>query len=138
MNGGRLAGFIAVGGAMGALLRFVVSMAALALWPDWSVAGTLIVNIFGSFAIGLGATWAVRRSLSQTLEASLIVGFCGGFTTFSAFSLETVMLIVGGNWAGAGVYVLASVVLWLAAAWAGWTAGEWVFAGKPGHDHTKS
>lgn len=132
MSGGRLAGFIAVGGAIGALLRFVVSMAALALWPDWSVAGTLIVNILGSFAIGLGATWAVRRSISPALEAFLIVGFCGGFTTFSAFSLETVMLVVGGNWAGAGLYVLASAVFWLAAVWAGWTAGEWVFTGKAG------
>lgn len=132
MSEGRLVGIIALGGALGALLRFGVSMAALALWSDWAVAGTLIANIAGSFAIGLVAVWAVRRTLSPSLEAFLVIGFCGGFTTFSAFSLEAVMLIVGGNWAGAGLYVLASAILWLGAAWAGWAAGERLFAVKPG------
>ena len=122
-------GAIALGGALGALLRFGISMAALALFADWAVAGTLTANVAGSFVIGLVAAWVVRRGVSIEREAFLVTGFCGGFTTFSAFSLETVMIIVGGNWAGAGLYVLVSVPLWLGAAWAGWSTGE-VFAGR--------
>lgn len=135
MSAARLAGIIALGGALGALLRFGLSMAALALWSDWVVGGTLIANMTGSFVIGLVAVWAVRRTVSLGLEAFLVTGLCGGFTTFSAFSLEAVMLIVGGDWAGAGLCILASVALWLAAVWAGWTVGERLFGAA---DHTKS
>lgn len=122
-------GAVALGGALGALLRFGVSLAALAMLSEWAVAATLIANILGSFVIGLVAAWAVRRGMPAEREAFLVTGFCGGFTTFSAFSLETVLLAVGGNWAGAGLYVLVSVPAWLGAAWAGWAAGE-AFAGR--------
>ena len=117
-------GAIALGGALGALLRFAISTVALAVLPEWTVAGTLIANILGSFVIGLVAAWVVRRGVSIEREAFLITGFCGGFTTFSAFSLETVMLVVAGDWAGAGAYVVISVPLWLGATWAGWMVGE--------------
>lgn len=116
-------GAVALGGALGALLRFGVSMAALVLFAEWAVMGTLIANVAGSFLIGLIAARAVRLGVSPKRDAFLITGFCGGFTTFSAFSLETVMMIVGGDWTGAGLYVLVSVPLWLGAAWAGWTVG---------------
>lgn len=122
-------GAIALGGALGALLRFGVSIAALALFPDWAVLGTLTANVAGSFVIGLVAAWVVKRGVSIEREAFLVTGFCGGFTTFSAFSLETVMMVVGGDWPGAALYVLISVPAWLAAAWAGWSAGA-VFAGR--------
>lgn len=117
-------GAIALGGALGALLRFGVSMAALAVLTEWAVAGTLIANILGSFVIGTVAAWAVRRGVSIEREAFLVTGFGGGFTTFSVFSLETVMMGVVGDWMGAGLYVLVSVVAWLAAVWAGWSVGE--------------
>jgi len=116
-------GAVALGGALGALLRFGVSMAVLALFAEWAVIGTLIANMAGSFLIGLIAARAVRLGISPERDAFLVTGFCGGFTTFSAFSLETVMMIVGGDWTGAGLYVLVSVPAWLGAAWAGWTVG---------------
>lgn len=132
MRGDKLLWAVALGGALGALARFGVSMAALATLADWAMAGTLIANVAGSLAIGFVAAWAVQRPVAPWLEALLVTGFCGGFTTFSAFSLETVTLIVGGDWGSAGVYVAVSVVLWLAAVWAGWAAGERFFAPTAG------
>jgi len=132
VRGDKLLWAVALGGALGALVRFGVSMAALTMMTDWAMAGTLPANVAGSLVIGFVAAWAVQRPVAPWVEALLITGFCGGFTTFSAFSLETVMLIVGGDWGSAGGYVAVSIVLWLVAAWAGWTAGERLFAPKTG------
>ena len=104
---------VALGGAAGALLRWgVVQGAGFAL-------GTLAVNVAGSFAIGL--VWVI---LPERMQPLLMVGLLGGFTTFSAFSLDTLRLIEGGRAGSALAYAGASVILSLVACWAGMTLGR--------------
>ena len=99
---------VAIGGALGAVARYLVGLAVA--FP----LGTLAVNVLGSFAIGL--VWALfaARGLQAWLPL-VMTGFLGGFTTFSAFSLDTLRLVEGGRVAAAGGYVLASVMLSLLA-----------------------
>lgn len=105
---------IALGGAVGSVSRYglglVVQKATHAAFP----VGTLTVNVLGSFLVGTLAKAFMHTQTHPDLRAMLIVGFCGGFTTFSAFSLETVGLVQGGEWAKAAAYVGASIVLCLA------------------------
>ena len=116
MSLAALGALVAVGGAAGALGRFLVGLAAAsvfgAAWPF----GTLIVNVAGSFAIGIVASgpWA-----SETVRAFVVTGVLGGFTTFSAFSLETVRLLEAGRASAALAYVAASVVVCPLAAFLG-------------------
>ena len=115
---------IAAGGALGSVGRFVASSAVgHALGTAWPW-GTLAVNVIGGFAIGLLAgLMAMRWSVSLELRGFLITGILGGFTTFSAFSLEVMTLIERQAWLSAGTYVVASVGLSLAAAFTGlWMA----------------
>ncbi|MDG1377599.1 MAG: fluoride efflux transporter CrcB [Yoonia sp.] len=99
---------VAIGGALGAVARYLVGLAVA--FP----LGTLTVNVIGSLAIGL--VWALfaARGL-QTWLPLVMTGFLGGFTTFSAFSLDTLRLVEGGRYAAAGGYVFASVLLSLLA-----------------------
>jgi CrcB protein len=111
-----LSALVALGGAAGALARFWVGLAAVAtLGTAWPF-GTLLVNVAGSFAIGVVASgpWA-----SEAVRAAVVTGVLGGFTTFSAFSLETVRMIETGRTGSALAYVAAQVVLCLSAAAAG-------------------
>lgn len=135
MTGWRVLAAIASGGALGALVRFGVSLAMIA--AGWPILGTLAANVVGSFVIGLLVAWMTRRAVPAEAEAFLIVGVCGGFTSFSAFSLEAVMLAMSGDWAGAGGYVIASLALWMAAVWAGWRLGAALFDPEQ-DDHTNS
>lgn len=100
---------VAIGGAVGAMLRHATLQAVAAPW------GTLGINVLGSFLIGLLLVPAGRMGLSPLL----LTGILGGFTTFSAFSLDTLRLWQGGAVATAAVYVLGSVLLSLAAVAAG-------------------
>ena len=99
---------VALGGAFGAVARYLVGMAVA--FP----LGTLTVNVLGSFAIGLVWTLFAARGLQAWLPL-VMTGFLGGFTTFSAFSLDTLRLVEGGRYGAAGAYVLASVLLSLSA-----------------------
>ncbi len=83
--------------------------------------GTLFVNVSGCFLIGVLVRQFMNMQLSHDLRALLIVGFCGGFTTFSTFSAETLGLIEGGEYARATSYVVLSVGLCLMATLAGMT-----------------
>lgn len=111
---------VAAGGAVGSVLRYlvgvwVVRFAGLAF--PW---GTLTVNIVGCFLIGLLAELIERRfGGSVPLRLLLVTGFLGGFTTFSAFSLETVALLDGGAFLPAALYVVSSVLVSLVAVFAG-------------------
>ena len=109
---------VALGGALGAVLRYLVGLAVA--FP----LGTLAVNVVGSFLIGV--VWVVfaTRGLQAWLPF-VMTGVLGGFTTFSAFSLDTMRLIEDGRIAGAGGYVLASVVLSLS----GCALGLWIAKG---------
>ncbi|MFN8557466.1 MAG: fluoride efflux transporter CrcB [Dehalococcoidia bacterium] len=113
------------GGALGSGLRYLGSQgmaARLGLTFPW---GTLAVNLAGSFLIGLIATLADERgAVGWRLRLFLITGVLGGFTTFSAFSLETLRLVGQGQPLRAGLYVAGSVALGLLAAAAGIALGR--------------
>jgi CrcB protein len=87
--------------------------------------GTMVINILGSFIIGFFATMTApegRWLVSPTFRAFFMTGICGGFTTFSSFSLQTLDLARAGEWLYAGMNVVASVVLCLGAVWLGYAA----------------
>jgi fluoride exporter len=110
---------VALGGAVGSVLRFGVGLAALRVFGVGLPWGTLIVNVAGGLAMGV----LVARSESESLRLLLGVGLLGGFTTFSAFSLETVRL-AEANPGAAALYVLASLVLSVGACWLGMVLGR--------------
>ncbi|AEQ50358.1 camphor resistance protein CrcB [Pelagibacterium halotolerans] len=120
------------------MARFGLSLLALATFPDWFIAGTLAANIAGSALIGLIAAWSVQRVRSPILSGFLVTGFCGGFTTFSAFSLEALLLVMSGAWTMALGYIAVSIIGWMGAVWLGWSAGMALFAAKETATQTKS
>jgi CrcB protein len=82
--------------------------------------GTLAVNVIGSLLLGFLLRYSLEGpSLSVEMRTLLTIGFCGGFTTFSTFSYETVALIQSGQWTRAGLYALSSLVLTVGATFAG-------------------
>ncbi len=110
--GWTLALLVAVGGALGSLLRWSVGVAALRWLGAGFPYGTLIVNVAGSFLMGIAfAVIAARLDLQGEWRALAMTGFLGGFTTFSAFSLDVVLLGNRGEWLAAALYVVASVAL---------------------------
>src|SRR5213592_1393701 len=113
--------YIALGGAAGSLLRYSLGGAVQRLSASGFPIGTLMVNVSGCFIIGVLVRQFMNMQLSPELRALLIVGFCGGFTTFSTFSAETVGLVEGGEYSRAAGYVVLSVTLCLAATLAGMT-----------------
>lgn len=121
---GRLAicATIALGSALGGVLR-LLAVDALALAVPASVPlGTLFVNFTGSFLIGLYARWISARMADRTDPRQrhfVMTGLCGGYTTFSAFSLETLHRLQAGAWAGAALDVVIAATTWLAGAWLG-------------------
>ena len=113
---------IAVGGAAGALLRYLIGGAVQRMSAGGFPIGTMFVNVSGCFLIGILLRQFLNMQLSPELRAFLIVGFCGGFTTFSTFSAETLGLIEGGEYGRAMSYVVLSVVLCLSATFMGMAA----------------
>ncbi len=111
---------IAAGGALGAVARFLVSGVVQRLAGGGFPWGTLAVNAIGGFVMGL-IVEASARSLSLSLEwrAFLTTGVLGGFTTFSAFSLETALLLEKGQMMTAALYVVASFILSVGALFGG-------------------
>ena len=82
--------------------------------------GTLLINVTGSFLIGaLAESFALKWDASQTTRILLVVGVCGGYTTFSTFSLDVVTLVNRGEAVAAGLYIAGSVILSIAALYAG-------------------
>lgn len=124
--------YIALGSALGGVLRYLLGGAIQrAAGPGFPV-GTMIVNLSGSFLLGFLLRYATHPpSLTPEVRAFLTVGLCGGYTTFSTFSAETVTLMQDGQWAKAMTYALGSVVLALAATAAGFAAGQ-PFSGAQG------
>ncbi len=111
---------IAAGGAIGSVLRYVLGVAVYRATPVPFPAGTLLVNVLGCLAVGLAYVWFVERAAaSPELRAFVIVGVLGGFTTFSTFSLETIVLLMQQSYGRAALNVIASVGLCLLATGAG-------------------
>lgn len=106
---------VAVGGAVGSVLRYALQKALNASFPT----GTLAVNVLGCFAIGL--LWALaNKGLAEPKRLLLMTGFCGGFTTFSAFSLEGVQMLTAGRWTVFFLYSSSSVACGLLATFIGY------------------
>jgi fluoride exporter len=115
-------GFLIVflGGGIGAALRHGVNLLAARFAGTGFPYGTLTINIVGSLAMGLIAEYfALKAGLPQRARLFLTTGILGGFTTFSAFSLEAALLYERGQLAGAAIYVIASVVLAIGALFVG-------------------
>ncbi len=109
-----------LGAGLGGALRHGVNVAAARLFGYGLPLGTLAVNVVGSLLIGLLAGYfAYRTGISQHMRLFLTTGVLGGFTTFSAFSLDTALLIERNAFAQAALYVLASVLMSLVAVFAG-------------------
>lgn len=114
--------WIAVGSALGGMARYFCSGVAARLIGETFPWGTLLVNVVGSFIIGFFATLTGpdgRVFVGSTVRQFVMVGFCGGYTTFSSFSLQTLNLMNDGEWLQVGANIGGSVVLCLFAVWAG-------------------
>ena len=113
---------VCAGSVIGSVLRALSSLAALAWFGAGFPWATLFVNVVGSFVIGFYATLTGPggRMMVPTRQRQFVMtGVCGGFTTFSTFSLETLMLARNGDLPLAGLNVLVSIVTWLLAVWLG-------------------
>jgi CrcB protein len=117
--------WIAIGGALGSMGRYWFSGVAALLFGESFPWGTLIVNVTGSLAIGFIATITGpdgRWLVSSTMRQFMMIGLCGGYTTFSSFSLQTLNLMNDGQWLYAAANIVASVVLCLVSVWLGHVA----------------
>lgn len=113
--------YVGIGGGIGSILRFLTSrIVARYAQAEWLFLGTFAANIIGCLLIGLFAGWLLATNPSnQTLRLLFIVGFCGGYTTFSAFAFENLRLIEMHQWGLFLLYTFASVVLGILAVWVG-------------------
>ena len=110
---------IAAGGAAGSVLRYLIGGRVQHFAAHGFPVGTLAVNVLGCFLIGIFIRQFMNVQTHGYERALLVVGFCGGFTTFSTFSLETIGLIEGGEYTRALAYIMLSVLLCLSATVAG-------------------
>ncbi|WJR66529.1 fluoride efflux transporter CrcB [Neorhizobium sp. CSC1952] len=116
---------VAIGGAAGSVLRYLVGVWTLRQFGPNFPWGTLTVNVVGSFAIGFLAELIARRlNASPEMRLLIVTGFLGGFTTFSAFSLDVVALFERGAGFIAATYIVASVAVSLGAVFAGLALGR--------------
>ena len=128
---------IALGGGCGAVVRFLIS-SGLYQWLGRGLPyGTLVVNVIGSFLIGLLTEALILQRLAFSLEyrAAILVGFIGAFTTFSTFSLETIYLIEEGSLVKAALNIVVSVFGCLFAVWIGLLFGRTIFLYSGGIFH---
>ncbi len=119
---------IALGGALGAVLRYSVVQTTLRLWGTGFPVGTLVVNVVGSLAMGLAVEWLTTRGMSDAWRGFLTVGLLGALTTFSTFSLDVALLHERGEMALAALYVMLSVCLSVGALFLGLWLGRGIFA----------
>lgn len=111
----RLLWYVAIGGGIGSVLRLLISQVVQSHGGEFPL-GTLVVNITGSFLLGLLLRYTLdTAAVSPEWRALLTTGICGGYTTFSTFSYETVALIEDGDWRRAALYAASSLVLALVA-----------------------
>jgi len=120
--------WVALGSALGGMSRFWVSRVVAERVGETFQWGTIVINISGSFVIGLFAALTLpegRLSLSSRFVTQLcMVGICGGYTTFSSFSLQTLRLVQDKQWLWAGGNIAISVLACLLAVWLGFLLGQ--------------
>ena len=127
--------YVALGGALGSILRFWLNNIVIDKTGSTFPWGILIINVTGSFLIGVLAAFTDPdgRVLAPVgFRQFMMVGICGGYTTFSSFSLETLRQLQDGDWLRAGANVVLSVVLCLVAVWLGYLLGA-MFNTMKGH-----
>jgi CrcB protein len=129
---GKLA-MIFVGGGAGSLMRYGVDGWVHGWWGPAFPLGTMIVNVSGCLAIGFLVTlWTGPVIVRDDVRSAVLIGLLGGYTTFSTFGRETWALLHDGEWWRAGVYIAGTVILSLAAVWAGSAlAGRLYGSGAP-------
>ena len=121
--------WIAVGSALGGMARYGCATLIAARLGSGFPLGTLVINILGSFVIGFFSALTGpggRLAVSSNASLFVTVGLCGGYTTFSSFSLQTLALAQGGEWSRAGLNIIASVALCLVAVWIGYMAAAYL------------
>lgn len=113
--------YVALGGGLGSMLRFLTSKLITRYAHEYFLfLGTLVANLIGCFLIGLFSGWIlVNHPDSQSVRMLFVVGFCGGYTTFSAFAYENLRLLELGQWGLFLGYTVLSVALGVAAVWVG-------------------
>jgi fluoride exporter len=118
-----------IGGGLGSLARYGIAK-ALSAWPSVFPFGTLTANILACLILGTFTGWATLRSADMVTASRLFVavGFCGGFSTFSSFSNETIQLFLNNRWTEAFLNVLLSVVLCFGATFLGMWFGKTFFS----------
>jgi CrcB protein len=128
---------VALGGASGAVMRFLISSGLYQWLGKGFPYGTLVVNVLGSFLIGLLTEALILQRIPMTLEyrAAILVGFIGAFTTFSTFSLETIYLLEQGSLNKAALNVIVSLLGCLLAVWIGLLCGRTLFLYSGGMIH---
>lgn len=118
--------WVTVGSAIGGAARYWFSGVVARLVGETFPWGTLLVNVSGCFVIGFVAALSApdgRLFIGSTTRVALMAGFCGGYTTFSSFSIQTLNLLNDGQYLYAGGNIVLSVALCLVAVWAGSAAG---------------
>ena len=118
--------WVALGGALGSVARFGCSSLIASWFGQTFPIGTLVINVVGSFVIGFFATISGpdgRLLVPGDIRQFVLVGLCGGYTTFSSFSLQTLTLAQDGELYRAGLNIAASVGLCLFSVWLGFVAG---------------
>lgn len=112
---------VGLGGGIGSVMRFLTSrVVARYAQAEWLFLGTFAANVAGCFLIGLFSGWMLAHSTeNQSFRLLFIVGFCGGYTTFSTFAFENLRLAQAHQWATFLLYTLASVTVGIFAVWAG-------------------
>ncbi|HEY2330031.1 MAG TPA: fluoride efflux transporter CrcB [Verrucomicrobiae bacterium] len=121
--------WVAIGGAFGSVGRYWLSGLVAARFGETFPWGTLVVNVTGSFLIGVLAAFAAPEGRMDSPSRAfatqfLMIGVCGGYTTFSSFSLQTLNLLRDREWLYAGGNVLSSIALCMAAVWLGFLLGS--------------
>lgn len=127
----NLVWYVALGSAVGGASRFALSTFLQQRATTAFPVGTLAVNVTGSLILGFILRYALGSpAISAEVRALLTAGFCGGYTTFSTFSYETIKLVEDGDYRRAALYVVSSVVLALAATFAGMVAAGELLAAR--------
>lgn len=114
-----------IGGGVGSALRYLLSgWVAARFMPSGFPAGTLAVNLAGCLIIGLVSGWWLNHPVAPQWKLLVVTGLLGGFTTFSAFSIEMLALVQRQAWGEAAAYALISVIAGLGLSWLGFIVGQ--------------
>ena len=117
---------IALGGALGAVARYGLTGWVHSLLDTTFPVGTLLVNVLGSFVLGLSLLLFESLAWSAEVRTMITMGFLGAFTTYSTFSYEALVLLEGGEWARGGLYMGGSLLLGLAGVFGGLALGSFI------------